>query len=174
MNGLDIFFAVLLLWALFNGWRKGLVKQLFALAGVILGIWITVKYGARVGAWIPGDTIYTTPAGYVLLLLTTMIGLGLLGRAVSGLFSMAGFGTLDVVLGMVLSVIKWALLLGVICYGFVRLDPDGAVLDRNYRDGSRAFAPLSRIPERVLPFVVQAWSETAKSLDRSTRDKTER
>ncbi len=174
MNGLDIFFAVLLLWAVFNGWRRGLVRQLFSLAGVILGIWITAKYGARVGAWIPGDAIYTTPAGYVLLLLASMIGLGLLGRAVSGLFSLAGFGTLDVVLGVLLSVVKWALLAGVLCYGFVRLDPDGVVLDHKYRSGSRVFAPLSRIPERVMPFAVQAWSETAKTLDKTTRSKADR
>lgn len=169
MNGLDIFFAVILLWALFNGWRKGLVKQLFSLAGVVIGIWITAKYGAYVGAWIPGDEAYTTPAGYLLLLLVSMIGLGLLGRAVSGLFSLAGFGTLDVVLGVLLSVVKWSVLLGVVCYGFVKLDPEGVVLDRKYRDASRVFTPLSRIPVRVMPFVEQAWSEAARTIDKSTR-----
>lgn len=169
MNGLDIFFAVVLLWAVFNGWRRGFLKQLFSLAGVVIGIWITAKYGARVGTWIPGDPVYTTPAGYVLLLLVSMIGLGLLGRAVSGLFSLAGFGTLDVLLGVLLSVTKWAVLLGLLCYGFVKLDPEGKVLDGKYRTASRVFTPLSRIPVKVMPFVEQAWSEAAKTIDKSTR-----
>ncbi len=168
MNGLDIFFAVVLLWAVFNGWRRGFLRQLFSLAGIIIGVWITAKYGARVGAWIPGDETYTTPAGYVLLLLVSMIGLGLLGRAVSGLFSLAGFGTLDVLLGVLISVAKWAILLGFLCYGFVKLDPEGKVLDSKYRNESRVFTPLSRIPVKVMPFVEQAWSETAKTIDKST------
>lgn len=169
MNGLDIFFAVVLLWAVFDGWRRGLLKQLFSLAGIVIGIWITAAYGARVGAWIPGDPVYTTPAGYILLLLVSMIGLGLLGRAVSGLFSLAGFGTLDVMLGVLLSVTKWAVLLGLLCYCFVKLDPEGKVLDGKYRTASRVFTPLSRIPVRVMPFVEQAWSEAAKTIDKSTR-----
>lgn len=169
MNGLDIFFAVVLLWAVFNGWRRGFLKQLFSLVGVVAGIWITAKYGARVGAWIPGDPTYTTPAGYALLLLVSMIGLGLLGRAVSGLFSLAGFGTLDVMLGVLLSVVKWSVVLGVVCYGFVKLDPEGVVLDGKYRAASRVFTPLSRIPVRAMPFVEQAWAETAKTIDKTTR-----
>ncbi len=169
MNGLDIFFAVVLLWAVINGWRRGFLKQLFSLAGIVVGIWITAAYGARVGAWIPGDPVYTTPAGYILLLLVSMIGLGLLGRAVSGLFSLAGFGTLDVMLGVLLSVAKWAVLLGLLCYGFVKLDPEGRVLDRKYRAASRVFTPLSRIPVKVMPFVEQAWSEAAETIDKSTR-----
>ncbi len=169
MNGLDIFFAVVLLWAVIDGWRRGLLKQLFSLAGIVIGIWITAAYGARVGAWIPGDPVYTTPAGYILLLLVSMIGLGLLGRAVSGLFSLAGFGTLDVMLGVLLSVTKWAVLLGLLCYCFVKLDPEGKVLDGKYRAASRVFTPLSRIPVRVMPFVEQAWSEAAKTIDKSTR-----
>ncbi len=169
MNGLDIFFAVVLLWAVIDGWRRGLLKQLFSLAGIVIGIWITAAYGARVGAWIPGDPVYTTPAGYILLLLVSMIGLGLLGRAVSGLFSLAGFGTLDVMLGVLLSVTKWAVLLGLLCYCFVKLDPEGKVLDGKTRAASRVFTPLSRIPVRVMPFVEQAWSEAAKTIDKSTR-----
>ena len=49
MNFFDILTLVALVWAVISGWRSGFVSQLLGLLGIILGIVLSLRYGASVG-----------------------------------------------------------------------------------------------------------------------------
>ena len=38
MSVIDLIVGLLMLWAVFNGWRQGLILQLCSLAGIVLGV----------------------------------------------------------------------------------------------------------------------------------------
>ena len=60
MNIFDILAAIALVWAVVNGWRNGLVSQLFSIAGVIAGLVLGYYFGGRVGAMLGVEEKFAT------------------------------------------------------------------------------------------------------------------
>ena len=50
MSVIDLIVGLLMLWAVFNGWRQGLILQLCSLAGIVLGAWLGIRFGTEAGA----------------------------------------------------------------------------------------------------------------------------
>jgi len=50
MSVIDLIVGLLMLWAVFNGWRQGLILQLCSLAGIVLGAWLAIPSGPEQGA----------------------------------------------------------------------------------------------------------------------------
>ena len=50
MNTIDLLVCLVLVLAVWNGWRQGFIVQIFSLAGIVAGIWLAARFGAEVGA----------------------------------------------------------------------------------------------------------------------------
>ena len=50
MSVIDLIVGLLMLWAVFNGWRQGLILQLCSLAGIVLGAWLGIRFGTEADA----------------------------------------------------------------------------------------------------------------------------
>ena len=55
MNAIDLVVCLLLLLALWHGWKQGFIVQVCSLAGILAGIWLASRYGAVVGGWLRLD-----------------------------------------------------------------------------------------------------------------------
>ena len=80
MNILDLIICLVLLVALFNGWRKGFILQLCSLVAVVAAIVLASRYGAEAGAFLKLDAQYAEPAGFVVVLLVAMLVMFILLR----------------------------------------------------------------------------------------------
>lgn len=69
MNTIDLIVCLMLVLAVWNGWRQGFVMQVCSLAGIIAGIWVASRYGAEVGAWLKLDETISAAGGFVVVLL---------------------------------------------------------------------------------------------------------
>ncbi|WP_290586831.1 CvpA family protein [Alistipes sp. CAG:268] len=65
MNSIDLIVCLILLLAVWNGWRQGLVVQVCSLAGIVIAIWLAAHYGARVGEWLRLDESFSAAGGFV-------------------------------------------------------------------------------------------------------------
>ena len=52
---IDIFLVVLLLWAVFNGWRNGFIKELLNTGGVLSGLLLSLGCYALLGKYLAVD-----------------------------------------------------------------------------------------------------------------------
>ena len=52
MNIIDIILAIVLIWALINGLRKGLISQACTFVGLLLGVWLAFKFNGQLSEWI--------------------------------------------------------------------------------------------------------------------------
>mgnify|MGYP001514390090 FL=1 len=100
MNTIDLIVCLMLVLAVWNGWRQGFVMQVCSLAGIIAGIWVASRYGAEVGAWLKLDETISAAGGFVVVLLAVVLLVAIAGRLVRKLCHFAGFGIADIVLGL--------------------------------------------------------------------------
>lgn len=153
MNSIDLIVSVVALLAVWNGWRQGVVVQLFSLAGIVAGIYLASRYGAVAGELLRLDPQIAAPAGFVVVLLLTILLVAVAARLVRKLFHFAGFGVADIVLGVVVSLLKYALVLSVLFSAFDTLNADYTLIKPETVERSKLYKPVMRFSGLLFPFL---------------------
>lgn len=112
-NALDWILMFLVVWSVVVAFSRGLIRELFGLAGTVLGLllacWNYQQLALRLSAWI------TTPiaaeiAAFLLIFVGILIACTLLGRLVRGTAHTVGLGFLDRLSGAAFGLLRGALL----------------------------------------------------------------
>lgn len=169
MNSIDLIVCLILLLAVWNGWRQGLVVQVCSLAGIIIAIWLAAHYGARVGEWLRLDESFSAAGGFVAVLVVVVLVVAVIGRLLRGAFRFAGFGLVDTLLGVVVAVLKYLLVLSALFAAFDRINADYTLVEARTIDQSRSYKPVLRLSEAVFPFL--EWvGDRVPELDEKSED----
>lgn len=153
MNVIDLIVCLVLAVAVWSGWRQGFIVQVCSLAALAAGVWLAARFGPLVGGWLHLDEEVASVGGFITVFVVTILVVAIAGRMVRKLFHFAGFGLADIVLGVVVSVVKFLLVLSVLFSAFDALNVDYSLVDRRTIEGSRSYRPVMRISASVLPFL---------------------
>ena len=153
MNLMDWILALPLLYAAYAGFREGIAAQLGGLIGLIAGVWLAWRFGEDVGGWMGLEEPIAVAAGFLAVLVGVMIALALLGRLLRGLFRFAGLGPFDAIGGVVLGVLKMALLLSVLLLAFIPVNRAGGWISPRTLERSRLYKPVSQIAPMAFPYL---------------------
>ncbi|MDE5637538.1 MAG: CvpA family protein [Alistipes sp.] len=151
MNGIDIIVLAAMAWAVFNGWRRGMILQLCTLAGVGLGLWLAAAHGAQVGRALHIGDEFATAGGFLIVLVGVMIVVALLSRLLRRIFSFAGLGALDIAAGILFSCLKMLLVLCALFSVVDALNTDCTLISRQTIEGSRFYARILSVADCIIP-----------------------
>ncbi|GHV69571.1 hypothetical protein FACS1894199_18460 [Bacteroidia bacterium] len=103
MKGLDIIILILLLYGAYKGFKKGLVVEIATLVGMILGVYIALKFSGLTAQLLEGylDFKYTGQLAFTLTFVAVVFGVYFLGRLVTTMVNMLALGLLNRILGLV-------------------------------------------------------------------------
>ena len=145
MNSIDLIVCLILLLAVWNGWRQGLVVQVCSLAGIVIA------------------------GGFVAVLVVVVLVVAVIGRLLRGVFRVAGFGLVDTLLGVVVAVLKYLLVLSALFAAFDRINADYTLVEARTIDQSMSYKPVLRLSEAVFPFL--EWvGDRVPELDEKSED----
>lgn len=164
MNALDLIVWIVLVLAVWNGWRQGMILQLLSLAGLAAGIWLGVRYGAWAGGMLGLEAPYASPGGFGAILLVTLLAVAAVARLLRGACRLAGLGVLDVVLGIVFSLAKTVLVLSLLAALLGFFNTDYRLVSREKLASSHWYGPLTGIAERILPYLEWVGQEVPRHL----------
>ena len=150
MNIFDIITIIIALFAIFNGWRKGFISQLLSLVGIVGGVALAITFGDEVGALFKIDAAYSKVVGFIITFFVAAIVATLLARLLASLFSALGLGGINTLLGIVLSAVKYLLILSVVFVAVEMLNNDLGWIGKNHFEDSKSFKPVSALSGRAL------------------------
>lgn len=156
INFFDILTLLVALWAVVAGWRRGVVLQVGSLTGIVLALYLASRYATQAGELLHMSEGWVTPGGFLAVAVVTMIVVSLLGRLCRKLFQFVGLGVLDVLFGILLSLVKWMLLLSALYSAFGALNRSTHWVEPKTLNESYTYTPVSRLTDYVLPFVHKA------------------
>ncbi len=165
MNTIDFIVCLVLGLAVWNGWRQGFIVQIGSLAALGIGLWLAARYGAVVGQWLRLDESVRTAGGFVAVLLGAVLSIAVAGRLLRRIFRFAGFGWLDIALGVVACAVKYLLLVSVLLTAFDRLNDNYALVEQRTIDSSVSYRPLLRISEALFPMLERATEHAVQLSD---------
>lgn len=160
INFFDILTLVALIWAVVSGWRSGFVSQLLGLVGIILGIILSLRYGAAVGEMFSIDPKFSVVAGFLITFVAVLIAATILARLISKVLSFIGLGWVNTLLGIALSVIKGLLVLSMLYAAIFALNTNSQLIDPNYFDNSISFDVVRKCAEPLFDF----WNDAKQAI----------
>ncbi|MBA4371790.1 MAG: hypothetical protein C0402_02885 [Thermodesulfovibrio sp.] len=133
MTGFDIVVLSVIGITVALGLWKGLVIQIFGLAGLISGYILSVRYYLSVARLLPDISQGTAKiAGFLVIFIASIIAAFILGRLLEKLMKLAGLGWANRLLGGVLGLLKGTLIVSVILVVLVAFLPsDSGILKQS-------------------------------------------
>jgi uncharacterized membrane protein required for colicin V production len=153
MHLIDIFICGVLLCFVVNGAIKGLVGKAFNFAGVVVGGWLALLYGAQVGAFLGLEGRVAVVVGSLLLLFAVAAVAALCGRVMARVLHKLGLCHLNTLLGVVLALCEGTLLLGILFKSIDGLWP--TLISSQTRTESRCYGPVMRATEALFPSLLE-------------------
>ena len=156
MTVLDIILIIPLVYAVYAGFKKGILAQLGGIVGIVIGIWLACRFSERVGQWFGIDEKIAYYVAFILIVIACLIGIGILGWALGKIFNFVGLGLLNRLGGVVLSLVKTVLILGALFMAFHAINEHTRMVDRKQFDNSLLYGPIERMTDFSLPFLKKA------------------
>ena len=160
MNFFDILTLVALAWAVISGWRSGFVSQLLGLLGIILGIVLSLRYGAAVGTMFGIDSRFSVVAGFLITFVAILIVATILSRLLAKVLSFIGLGWVNTLLGIVLSIVKGVVVLSMLYAAIYSLNLNSQLIEPDYFNNSVSFDIVRKCAEPLFDF----WNDAKQAL----------
>ncbi len=160
MNFFDIITLLALVWAVVSGWRSGFVSQLLGLLGIILGVVLSIRYGAAVGEMFHIDPRFAVVAGFLITFVATLVVATILAKLLARVLSFIGLGWVNIVLGILLSVVKGLIVLSMLYASIFALNKNLKLIEPRYFDRSLSFDVVRSCAEPLFEY----WEEAKRTV----------
>ena len=155
MNILDIILLICFIPALVQGFRKGLISQVTAIISIIAGVWFSVRFTPVVSQWLEthagGSEQVLKVVAFALIFIAISIVLTLVGRLIERIVKLIMMGWLNRLLGVVLSLAKTGLIIGIAIMVLCSLDDTFNFMNEELMNGSILFPPLKDLAYAIYP-----------------------
>ena len=163
MSILDIILAVPMLALIFMGWRKGIVREVATLAGVLAGIWAAVHLSQMVAELLNLNGENAVLAAFLVCFVGALVLAWMLGRIVESLLKAGNLSILNRVAGAVLGMLKALCILSVLLNTIVMLDTGEMILKPEQKENSILYKPVyttgNRLTDSLKQFIADHRSE---------------
>jgi len=157
MNILDIIILICLIPAVVQGIRKGFISQAISIVSLVVGVWASARFANIVGDWISryitaSEQILKVVA-FAIILVAVFVVLGLLGRLLEGVIKLIMLGWLNKLLGVVFSLIKSFLILGIVVLAFNSLNATFGFVKPEVLADSVLYPVVKDLADAVFPYL---------------------
>jgi membrane protein required for colicin V production len=157
MNILDAIILICLIPALVQGLRKGFISQAISIVSLVVGIWASARFANIVTAWV---SQYITASeqilkviAFVLILVAVFFALGLLGKLLESILNFAFLGWVNKLLGVVFSLMKAFLILGLVILAFSSLNNTFGIVKPEVIADSVLYDPVKQLADTIFPYI---------------------
>lgn len=157
MNILDAIILICLIPAVIQGIRKGFISQAISIVSVIAGIWASARFANIVATWVSryissSEQILKIVA-FALILVAVFILLGLLGKVLESILNFALLGWVNKLLGVIFSLMKAFLILGLVILAFNSLNNSFGLVKPEVIADSVLYDPVKNLADTVFPYI---------------------
>jgi len=157
MNWIDFVIIALLGFGLVQGFMDGLIIEIAELAALILGIWGAIHFSgwtaAKLSGWFDMQTAWAGIISFAITFIVIVVGVNLLGRLIDSFLKAVALGFAVRILGAIFGIIKYALILSVVCVFLNTINQKKHFLPADKIARSYLYNPIADIVPHIFPIV---------------------
>ena len=153
MTYIDIIIGILLLLSFVLGWRQGLIRQLFGILALLLGVFCAYKFSDStayyLAKWFSMNEAVTNAVAFAITFIAVLFLVILIGRVADRFIKLVALGLVNRLLGAILGALKAVLIISV-CW--VILKSFNLLPEETIR-ASHSCQPLESVGSTVFPYL---------------------
>lgn len=153
MGFIDILFIIIFVYAIWAGYRSGLVVELCGILGVILGVWAAYKFSDRIFDYFNVESGVARIVGYVMIVVAVLLLVAMLAKLVSKVLDFSGLGIVNRLLGSAASLVKVVIVVSMFVMVFDTLNRSTRWVGNQKIDESTFYKPILGFSGTVFPFL---------------------
>ena len=165
MNYIDIILGLLLLFALINGYRKGLISEIISLAALILGIWGAINFSYIAENFMRenfnSDNKYLNIISFIITFIVIVILIHLAGGLIDRIIKSIIPGFFNRLAGAAFGVFRTALILSIILIAFDKIDNEIHIISPQNKAESKLYSPVRNLAPSLFLFI-ENWDQNNK------------
>ena len=142
---IDLFILVLMIWAAFNGWRNGFIKEVVSSVGFLAGLLIATTCYSTFGEYLAvtgtESNMFTSVVAFFLLWIVVPIVLGLVANILTKALKGMQLGLPNSILGALVSLVKYVVLISCV----LNVMQDLHILNEEKTEDSKLYAPVTGV-----------------------------
>ena len=167
MNYLDVFIAVPLIWGLYKGLTRGIIKELASLLGLALGIYGALRFSEQFHLLIQENTSidesFIPIIAFAVTFLIIILMVRVLGLILDKIIKIVALGLISRMLGGIFGMLKMALITSALLLIVNSIDQQLEIIPKEQKKKALLYQPISEI----IPFLLN--EEEANSLMREAK-----
>ncbi len=157
MNTLDIILLICFVPAVIQGFRKGFISQIVAIISIIAGVWVSARFASMASVWIgqyiQGSEQVLKVVAFALIFIVVIAALALLGKLIEGTVKLIMLGWLNRLLGVLFSLLKVGLIVGLVIMAFNALNGTFQFVSEETLNSSVLYPPLKDLAYSIFPYL---------------------
>ncbi len=157
MSILDIILLAFFAYAGFKGFRKGFIVQAAGLVGLILGIWGAIHFSDYTAGLLTEHFSITTKylplIAFAITFAALVVAVHFIGILVEGIVNIALLGIVNKLLGIILGILKMALIISVILLLLEKISDKVKIIPDDFEQKSFLYNPIKRIVPSIYPYL---------------------
>ena len=149
MNVLDIILALPLCYFIYKGWRRGLIFELAALMGIIIGCWAAIHFSTWVADLLGLEGEGSLLIAFFITFLGVVVGSYFLGKAIEGFIKMVKADALNRILGALVGMAKCLCVLSVLLNFVLLIDLNHIIITPKLQEESKLYKPTYTIGNKL-------------------------
>ncbi len=168
---MDIIIGIILIIGLYYGIKNGLFVEIASFISFILGVFLAIKFSYVMKGFLEGfvswnpHTIQIT--SFILTLILVVIGVHLLAKIFTKIADFAFLGWANKLTGGIFSVLKTALLIGIMLNLVQKINVDNQLISKEKQEKSIFYRPILDTTAFIMPMVTE-WIDDVKKVYEET------
>lgn len=165
MTFFDIVVACILGFAVFKGFKNGLIISVLSLVSLILGIYLSLRFSFFIKNILADqEETGNYSLGIISFLITflfVLVGLFFLGKLLTKVLDVIALGFLNRLGGAVFEIIKFTLIISVLLNVFQKINFNEMIISREKLENSFFYLPIESVSKKIFPLMERGY-EIAK------------
>lgn len=153
MEWIDIFLIAMSVFAIYRGYKNGVVVELAGIIGLVVGGFVAYYYNDAFINMFKLDFPFAEQVSFVAVVLIIVLLTGLAARIISRVLSGVGLGVINSLLGSVVSFFKMTLILSLLFTAFDAINRTADIVDQTSLERSKGYQPTIKLAETFFPYI---------------------
>ena len=154
MSYLDIFLGLIIAWGAYNGFSKGLVKELASVLGIVIGIYFAKNFhpflDLKLKPIFESEADFISILSSLIIFLLTIMIFKIIAKLLTKFLKLVALGLLNRIVGAVFGIIKSTLLLCIIIFIFSKINNITATIENATLNQSFLYTNIEKINNIII------------------------
>lgn len=157
MNWFDIIIIIVFIYCIISGYKSGLIKQLTALAGIIVAAILSGKISDLIYPYIKDFSqipdYVKVPFSFIISFLIILSLFYIIGGMLESIINTLKMGVLNKLCGSIFCFAKWCVAISILLNVVIALDDNNQLMNKNIEKKSKTFTFVQQLAPEIIPYL---------------------